>query len=138
MFRICIWEVCLHLHLGWDVHFNGIHNRSHFDWDVYFGGWDVHFEMHIWGSHLHFDCNVHILEEMCIWRTHLYLYFGCNVHILEDVRAFGGSHLNFHLGCNVHLFLRRCILKYNFIHMFTEKITLIKYYCNPYHISSRT
>ena len=87
--------------------------------------------------HLHFGCNAHILEEMCIWETHLHLYFSCNAHILENVCAFGGSHLHLYFGCNAHLFWRRCTLKYNCIHMFIEEVTLIKYYCNPYHISSR-
>ena len=94
------------------------------------------FGMHIWGLHLHlhFDCNAHILEEMCIWGIHFHLNFGCNTHILEEVRA---SHLCLHVGCNEHLFWRRCTFKYNCIHMFVEEMTLIKYYCNLYHISSR-
>ena len=103
---------------------------------TYFG-WDVHF-----GSD-------HILVEMCIlvamhtfwrrcafWGTHLHLHFGCKAHILEDVHAFRGSYLHLHFGCNVHLFWRRCTLNYNCIHMFTEEMTLIQHYCNPYHISS--
>ena len=28
-------------------------------------------------------------------------------------------------------------LKYNYIHIFTEEMILIKYYSNPYHISSK-
>ena len=110
--------------------------RSHLRWDVYFG-WDMHFGMHILGSHLHFHfgCNAHILEEICIWGNTLYLHFSCNAHILEDVHAFGGSQL--HFDCNAHLYRRRCILKYNYIHMSTEEMTLIKHYCNLYYISSR-
>ena len=94
--------------------------------------------MHIWRLylHLHFGCNAHILEEMYIWRTYLHLYFGYNAHILEDVCVFGGSHFHLHFGHNTHLFWRKCTFKYNCIHMFTDEMTLIKYYYNFYHISS--
>ena len=81
---------------------------------------------------------IHTFWRKCAFReTHLYLHFNCNVHILEDVRAFGGSRLHLYFSCNIHLFWRRCILKYNYIHIFTEKIILIKYYCNLYHILLR-
>ena len=91
--------------------------RSNLGWNMHFG-WNVYFEMHIWGSHLH-------------------LYFGCNGHILEDVRAFEGSHLYLYFGYDAHLFWRKCTLKYNCIYMFMKEMTLIKYYCNLYHISLR-
>ena len=71
--------------------------------------------MHIGGSHFHFSCNA---------------------HILEDVHAFGGSHLYLYFGCNAHLFWRRCTLKYNCMHKFIKEITIIKYYYNLYDILS--
>ena len=92
------------------------------------------------GDHI-FICilvTMHTFWRRCAFgRTYLHLYFGYNAHILEDVPAFEGSHLYLHFGCNALLFWRRCAYKYNCIHIFIEEMTLIKYYCNPYHISSR-
>ena len=98
MFGTYIWGVCLYLRLGWNAREFGL---------------DVHFGMHIWGSHFVW----YVYFGMHIWRSHL--------------------HLHLHFGCNAHLFWRKCTFKYNCIHMFTEEMTLIKHYCNPNYISSR-
>ena len=94
----------------------------------------------IWGSHLHLDldfgCNVHILEEMCIWENTFTFVFwlqcthfrGCAFedHICICIVVV----VHTYFGGNAHL-------KYNCIHMFMEKMTLIKHYCYLYHISLR-
>ena len=67
---------------------------------------------------------------------HIYICILVAIHTFWNRCAFGESHLYLHFCCNVHLFWKRYILKYNCIHIFTEKMTLIKYYCNLYHISS--
>ena len=81
---------------------------------------------------------MYIFWRKCVFgETHLYLHFGCNAHILEYVRAFERSYLNLHFGFNIQLFWRICTLKYNYIHMFTGEITIIKHYYNLYHILSK-
>ena len=97
------------------------------------------FKMYVWGSHLYlyFDYNAHILGDIDIWKnTFTFVFWLQCTHILEDVRAFRESHLHLYFGCNTHLFWRRYTLKYNCIHIFTKKLTLIKHYFNLYHISS--
>ena len=101
---------------------------------TYFRG-DVHLEDHIC---IYILVAMHIFWRRCAFGgPHLHLHFGYNAQILKNVRAFKRSHLYLHFSCNAHLFWRRCIFKYNYIQIFIEEMTLIKYYCNPYHISSK-
>ena len=96
-----------------------------------------------WNAHLGITFTFAFwLHNICNWRrcafggTHLHLHFSCNAHILEYVCAFGDHICICILVAMYTYFGRDAHFKYNCIYLFIEEMTLIKRYCNLYHISS--